>query len=187
RSELRQRHSAGQPGAVLVWRRGAGPGVRNDVAHHLQWIGDYLEEVLGRRPSPRQEFRSLGLGTEAHRGLIHRLQTLVGVQAPHSELMQCGSAEELAKHLASRYGRGEAPGSGDSAGRPAEALRSEAPTTQDEPVAIIGVACRFPAADSAEAFWENICAGRDAVSEVPAERWSTDMLFDPNPLSKGKM
>lgn len=187
RSELRQRHSAGQPGAVLVWRRGAEPGVRNDVAHHLHWIGDYLEEVLGRRPSPREEFRSMGLGTEAHRGLIHRLQTLVGVQALHSELMQFGSAQELAMHLAARYGRGEAPGSGDSAGRPAEALRSEAPATQDEPVAIIGVACRFPGADSAEAFWENICAGHDAVSEVPAERWSTDMLFDPNPLSKGKM
>ncbi|GAA1991371.1 type I polyketide synthase [Kitasatospora viridis] len=42
-----------------------------------------------------------------------------------------------------------------------------------EPIAVIGMGCRFPgAADSPAAFWELLLAGRDAIGEAPAERWA---------------
>jgi epothilone polyketide synthase D len=42
-----------------------------------------------------------------------------------------------------------------------------------EPVAIVGMGCRFPGgADSPKKFWELISAGTDAVREIPAERWT---------------
>ena len=44
---------------------------------------------------------------------------------------------------------------------------------KSEPIAIIGMSCRFPGgANSPEAYWELLCAGTDAVKEVPAERWN---------------
>ncbi|MET9111470.1 type I polyketide synthase, partial [Streptomyces zhihengii] len=42
----------------------------------------------------------------------------------------------------------------------------------DEPIAVVGLACRFPGADGPGAFWRLLEAGEDAVRPVPARRWS---------------
>jgi acyl transferase domain-containing protein/NADPH:quinone reductase-like Zn-dependent oxidoreductase/SAM-dependent methyltransferase len=57
-----------------------------------------------------------------------------------------------------------------------------------EPIAIVGMACRFPgAANDPDAFWQLLVDGRDAVTEVPPERWDIDSLYDPDPDAPGKM
>jgi len=57
-----------------------------------------------------------------------------------------------------------------------------------EPIAILGMACRFPGgANDPDAFWELLRAGRDGTSEVPADRWDRDAFFDPDPQAPGKM
>ncbi len=57
-----------------------------------------------------------------------------------------------------------------------------------EPIAIIGMGCRFPGgADNPEAFWRLLRDGRDAISEVPANRWDINAYYDPNPDAPGKM
>src|SRR5579885_2412364 len=53
-------------------------------------------------------------------------------------------------------------------------------------IAIVGAACRFPGADSLDAFWELLRAGRDAVSEVDATRWSTRFYHHPSRSEPGK-
>jgi phthiocerol/phenolphthiocerol synthesis type-I polyketide synthase C len=58
---------------------------------------------------------------------------------------------------------------------------------QEEAVAIVGIACRFPSAGGPRELWDNLCKGVDAVTEVPIERWDADALYDPNPLALGKM
>ena len=55
------------------------------------------------------------------------------------------------------------------------------------PIAIVGMACRFPCADNVEAYWRLISEGRDAISEVPPERWDVDSYYDPKPGIPGKM
>ncbi|QRK05997.1 acyltransferase domain-containing protein [Archangium violaceum] len=55
-----------------------------------------------------------------------------------------------------------------------------------EPIAILGMACRFPGADSPEAFWRLLRDGVDATSEVPPERWDVDAWYDPDPNAPGK-
>src|SRR5258708_37118063 len=45
-------------------------------------------------------------------------------------------------------------------------------------IAIIGMSCLFPGAPDLDAFWRNICAGVDAISDVPATRWDP-VFYDP--------
>lgn len=55
-------------------------------------------------------------------------------------------------------------------------------------IAVVGMACRFPGgADTPERFWDLLEQGRNAVSEVPAERWDIDAYFDNDPDAAGKM
>ncbi len=57
-----------------------------------------------------------------------------------------------------------------------------------EPIAIVGVGCRFPGgSDNPEAFWNLLANGVDAVQEVPPERWNIDDYYDPDPTVPGKM
>ena len=56
-----------------------------------------------------------------------------------------------------------------------------------EPIAIIGMACRFPGASDPAAFWRLLHDGVDAVTEVPAERWRLDDYYDPDRSAPGKM
>ena len=44
-----------------------------------------------------------------------------------------------------------------------------------EPIAVVGVGCRFPGGvDSPESYWELLSAGRDALIDIPRERWQVD-------------
>ena len=56
-----------------------------------------------------------------------------------------------------------------------------------EPIAIIGLGCRFPKSPNPQAFWQLLEQGMDAVIEVPKERWDIEQYYDPNPDATGKM
>ncbi|MEO0770198.1 MAG: type I polyketide synthase, partial [Cyanobacteria bacterium J06649_4] len=59
---------------------------------------------------------------------------------------------------------------------------------QNEPIAIVGMSCRFPGgANTPEAYWELLRDGIDAVEEVPAERWNADQYYDEDADTPGKM
>lgn len=55
-----------------------------------------------------------------------------------------------------------------------------------EPIAIVGIGCRFPGAANPTAFWRLLRDGVDAIREAPADRWRTDRFYDPNPMAPGK-
>ena len=57
-----------------------------------------------------------------------------------------------------------------------------------EPIAIIGMGCRFPGgANSPEEFWRLLHDGVDAISEVPPDRWDVTSIYDPQPGVPGKV
>src|SRR5581483_3020144 len=57
-----------------------------------------------------------------------------------------------------------------------------------EPIAIIGIGCRFPGgADSPATFWQLLSQGVDAISEVPPDRWDVDAFYHPDPATAGRM
>nr|WP_062330486.1 type I polyketide synthase [Herbidospora sakaeratensis] len=57
-----------------------------------------------------------------------------------------------------------------------------------EPIAIIGMACRYPGGgETVEGFWDMLSQGRNGVSEVPASRWNIDDYYDPDPRTPAAM
>lgn len=51
--------------------------------------------------------------------------------------------------------------------------------SSDEPIAIIGLAGRYPGAPTLDEFWNNLATGRDSITEIPASRWDHTKWFDP--------
>jgi acyl transferase domain-containing protein/acyl-CoA synthetase (AMP-forming)/AMP-acid ligase II/surfactin synthase thioesterase subunit len=75
-----------------------------------------------------------------------------------------------------------------STSRAGPAASDEPAGGEDDAVAIVGMACRFPAgADDPGTLWRMLAAGEDLIEEVPAERWEADRFYDPTPAVPGKM
>jgi myxalamid-type polyketide synthase MxaC len=56
-----------------------------------------------------------------------------------------------------------------------------------EPIAIIGLGCRFPGAAGPEDYWRILRGGVDVITEVPSDRWNISDFYDSNPEAPGKM
>ena len=70
----------------------------------------------------------------------------------------------------------------------ARRLLGETPSRGPEPIAIVGMSCRFPGgADSPEAFWRLLADRVDAITEVPADRWNAGALYDADATAAGKV
>lgn len=68
-----------------------------------------------------------------------------------------------------------------------ELLRSKV-KMYSEPIAIIGMSCRFPGnSNTPEQFWDLIKNNQDAISDIPLDRWNVDDFYDSNPETPGKM
>ncbi|ACY15483.1 3-oxoacyl-(acyl-carrier-protein) reductase., 6- deoxyerythronolide-B synthase [Haliangium ochraceum DSM 14365] len=69
----------------------------------------------------------------------------------------------------------------------ARSQRPELAVLGAEPIAIVGMGCRFPGgADSPEALWALLRDGVDAITEIPVERWDPDTWYDPDPEAADK-
>jgi acyl transferase domain-containing protein/NAD(P)-dependent dehydrogenase (short-subunit alcohol dehydrogenase family) len=57
-----------------------------------------------------------------------------------------------------------------------------------EPIAVIGIGCRFPGgADSPARLWELLTSGLDAVVDIPQDRWSSKRFYSDDPAAPAKM
>jgi len=58
---------------------------------------------------------------------------------------------------------------------------------EPDDIALIGVGCRFPGGiESPDSFWQALLEGRDAITEVPPDRWDVEAFYDPTPGLPGK-
>ncbi|RNG34788.1 SDR family NAD(P)-dependent oxidoreductase, partial [Streptomyces botrytidirepellens] len=91
---------------------------------------------------------------------------------------QAGTEERLARHL--RRMTGEL--------RETRARVAELEDRQREPIAVVGIGCRYPGGVSgAEELWRIVTEGRDAVSGLPVDRgWDLANLYDPDPDTPGR-
>jgi len=62
-------------------------------------------------------------------------------------------------------------------------MAAEQPHFSPVPLAIVGMGCLFPKADSTAAFWANIKGGIDAVTDIPATHWKPEDLYNADPAA----
>ncbi|WP_330346864.1 type I polyketide synthase [Streptomyces sp. NBC_00582] len=126
-----------------------------------------VEAVIKGDYGPDRSFFELGLDSMAGVALVHRLRRRTGLKIATSALFDHPTPNRLAAYLDNRVPQPEA----------VIPRRSGS----DEPIAIVGMSCRFPGGvNSPEDLWRLIVAGRDVVSPMPHDRgWDLAGLHDP--------
>ncbi|MFI5860618.1 SDR family NAD(P)-dependent oxidoreductase [Streptomyces sp. NPDC051546] len=123
-------------------------------------------------------FREQGFDSLAGVELRNRLIAATGRQLPATLVFDHPTPQALAAFLAEDAGTA---GDRQQAGGTRRSRKSRGRT--DEPIAIVGMACRFPGGvRSADDLWQLVLDGRDAISEFPTNRgWDLDGLYHPDP------
>ncbi|MDY7989342.1 SDR family NAD(P)-dependent oxidoreductase [Paenibacillus polymyxa] len=72
------------------------------------------------------------------------------------------------------------PAAAKAEAKPVRSLAGSAPAEMREPIAIIGMAGKYPWSRDMNEYWENLKAGKDCVTEIPSERWTLEGFFHPD-------
>jgi amino acid adenylation domain-containing protein len=130
---------------------------------------------------PERGWGDLGLSSSKLVGFGARLGAAIGKPLPPTLAYRCPTPALLARHLALHDTKG-----GDAT--PIERPAPAAPLASGhDPVAVVGLACRLPGgANTPAAFWDLLASGRDAVGEVPPDRWSIEDWYSAQPRTPGK-
>ena len=175
-----------------------GDSIPAQVESHLRGIFSRVLKVPAHRIDARASLEHYGIDSVIAMTLTTELEKDVGA-LPKTLLFEHQTIERLARHLLATFPQrmrelvGPAPG-----GEPARAVssapavppvrsraapvasrfRAAAPRAERR-VAIVGMAGRYPQAESLDRFWDNLRAGRDGITEVPGDRWDHARYFDP--------
>jgi acyl transferase domain-containing protein len=126
----------------------------------------------------------LGLTSAMVVSLRARLESAVGHEIPTTAVFEHPTIRRLAAYLAGPAGNRPDPADG----QPARARPARRSAHAAEPLAIVGMGCRFPGgANDLAGYWRLLRDGRDGTREVPPERWDPDSFYDADPAAAGKM
>jgi acyl transferase domain-containing protein/surfactin synthase thioesterase subunit len=150
---------------------------------HVQEEVRHVLRVESSQPlDPRQGFFELGMDSLMSVELKRRLEASLGRALPQTLAFDHPTVEALTDHLARELLALDHAATGAALARPGRRA------SVDEPIAVVGMSCRLPGgANTPEDFWELLRDGRDAMSEVPRDRWDIDAYYDRDPDAPGKM
>ncbi|WP_053161266.1 type I polyketide synthase [Streptomyces caatingaensis] len=149
----------------------------------VELVREQVAGALGYASSASVElgkvFGELGFDSLTALELRNRLSGETGVRLPATLIFDYPTPAALLDFL-----RGELSGVRTAPSTPAERT---AGAVDDEPIAIVGMACRYPGGiSSPEDLWRLVTEGGDAISEFPTDRgWDLDALYHPDPDHHG--
>ncbi|WP_220182696.1 type I polyketide synthase, partial [Streptomyces reniochalinae] len=174
-------------------RRAAQVSTASDLVERL--AGDDREQVLLdlvrekaaavlRYPSsesvePERAFQDLGFDSLTAIELRNELNAATGLRLSATLVFDHPNAQAVARRIESELVGDAAPSSGSVVATS---------SASDEPIAIVGMACRYPGGISTpEELWQLVTTATDAIDDFPTDRgWDLDRLYDPEPGVPGK-
>ncbi|MGN9769082.1 type I polyketide synthase, partial [Micromonospora sp. SD12] len=139
-----------------------------------------IAQVLGHGgaeavPADRA-FRELGFDSLTAVELRNRINGATGLRLTSTLVFDYPTPGALSEHLYEQL-----------SGQVADQQQAVRATTVDEPIAIVGMACRYPGGvTSPQQLWDLVAAGTDGIGEFPTDRgWDLDRLFHPDPDNPG--
>ncbi|MGW3233798.1 type I polyketide synthase, partial [Kitasatospora sp. NPDC001095] len=181
RTPRRRTAASGSTAAAgsLAERLLALPAARRDETVR-EVVRTQVAEVLGHGSAaevdPARAFRELGFDSLTAVELRNRLNAATGLRLPATLVFDYPTPAALADFIRDEL-VGEAP-------VVAEVLST---TVVDEPIAIVGMACRYPGGvASPEDLWRLVAEGGDGITSFPTDRgWDLDALYHPDPEHQG--
>jgi amino acid adenylation domain-containing protein/thioester reductase-like protein len=177
-----------------------------EEAQRMVWIAvrEALNEVLGRESDalidPLGGFRDMGLDSLGSLDLSAKLQQELGLRLPATVALEYPDLDSLVAHLQDAHfsdAIAERPvqlgESGNPRRDPIQRCAEDGPRgsaagdgIELDGVAIIGMACNFPGAPTPQEYWALLVEGRDAVVDIPSDRWDVNELYASHPDVPGK-
>ncbi|MFF2662997.1 beta-ketoacyl synthase N-terminal-like domain-containing protein, partial [Kitasatospora sp. NPDC058032] len=176
---------AAATGAGALAARLAGLGKAEQEQLLLDLIRAQIASALGHSGpeavDPDRAFQELGLDSLTAVELRNNLNAATGLRLPATLVFDYPSASVLARYLRDQLAGATGAASSSVAVRAASA-------TDDEPIAIVGMACRYPGGvTTPDELWDLVFAGRDGITPFPSGRgWDAEGLYDPDPDAVGK-
>ncbi|OBA78320.1 polyketide synthase [Mycobacterium sp. 1164966.3] len=143
----------------------------------LDLVRSHIATVLGTITpdaiDPDKAFQDLGFDSLTAVEMRNRLKAATGLALSPTLIFDYPTPNSLASYMRAEL-----------AGAPQEIKHTPAVrVTGDDPIAIVGMSCRYPGGvDSPERLWEMVAEGRDVLAEFPSDRgWNLTDLYNPDP------
>ncbi|WP_067499195.1 SDR family NAD(P)-dependent oxidoreductase [Actinoplanes sp. TFC3] len=147
-----------------------------DLVGYLRGVLSEALQIPVHRIDPAAPFDRFGIDSVLALSVTNRLENDFG-SLSKTLLFEHRSVQALSEHLQQTHTAAVSTILGVEKAPPALATvrKEEAPTSEkprrDDDVAVVALAGRYPGAADLDEFWDNLVAGRDCVTEVPAQRW----------------
>jgi acyl transferase domain-containing protein len=154
--------------------RPGGARDRRGVEEIRAWLVSRIAARMDIAPGgidTHTSFASFGIPSREAVALSGLLEEWLGRRVEATAFWDHPTIERLAAHLA--------------AAAPERGAIDRQGGADGEPIALIGIGCRFPDAPGPAAFWQLLADGRDAITEVPPDRFPVNALLDSDPTAPG--